>query len=46
MAGRVESLNVAMAGTVVLFEAWRQRRTAVSGADLAGPGGSGQALRP
>lgn len=28
MAGRVESLNVAMAGTLVLFEAARQRRAA------------------
>jgi TrmH family RNA methyltransferase len=46
MAGRVESLNVAMAATVVLFEAWRQRRTAAGGVDLAGTGGSGQALRP
>jgi len=46
MAGRVESLNVAMAATVVLFEAWRQRRTATGGVDLAGTGGSGQALRP
>jgi tRNA G18 (ribose-2'-O)-methylase SpoU len=27
MAGRTESLNVAMAGTVVCFEALRQRRT-------------------
>ena len=27
MAGRTESLNVAMAGTVVCFEALRQRRS-------------------
>ena len=28
MAGRAESLNVAMAGTVLCFEALRQRRAA------------------
>lgn len=31
MAGRVESLNVAMAGTVVAFEAARQRRVVATG---------------
>ena len=33
MAGRAESLNVAMAGTVVCFEAARQRSAAAAGGD-------------
>ncbi len=38
MAGRVESLNVAVAGAVVLFEAARQRRQSIGrpGAETAG----------
>jgi 23S rRNA (guanosine2251-2'-O)-methyltransferase len=31
MAGRVESLNVSAAGAVVLYEAARQRRSALNG---------------
>jgi TrmH family RNA methyltransferase len=31
MAGQVESLNAAMAATVILFEAARQRRASESG---------------
>ncbi len=36
MAGAAESLNVAMAGTVLCFEARRQRRTVARGAGAAG----------
>ena len=54
MPGRAESLNVAMAATIALFEAVRQReavgsRGAVphgSRTDLAGPGAVGQGGRP
>ena len=46
MAGRTESLNVAMAGTVVCFEALRQRRARAAG-DLAGvPAGPGALPSP
>lgn len=37
MAGRVESLNVAMAGTVLAFESARQRRGDAPGAQEASP---------
>jgi 23S rRNA (guanosine2251-2'-O)-methyltransferase len=39
MAGGVSSLNVSAAGAVVLYEAYRQRRTAGQGASAA-PGGA------
>jgi TrmH family RNA methyltransferase len=35
MAGRTESLNVAMAGTILCFEALRQRRRGTAAGDLA-----------
>lgn len=38
MAGRTESLNVAMAGTVVCFEALRQRRNQLDGTTEQAPG--------
>jgi 23S rRNA (guanosine2251-2'-O)-methyltransferase len=37
MAGGVSSLNVSAAGAVVLYEAFRQRRAAGSGARTARP---------
>jgi TrmH family RNA methyltransferase len=46
MAGAIESLNVAVAGAVVLFEAARQRRAGGGGAptnQLDGAAGTGQA---
>lgn len=54
MPGRAESLNVAMAATVALFEAVRQRQAAdravrsprSAPTDLAGPGEVGQGSRP
>jgi TrmH family RNA methyltransferase len=52
MPGRAESLNVAMAATVALFEAVRQRTLPAGAAagpgapiDLAGPGAVGQGTR-
>jgi 23S rRNA (guanosine2251-2'-O)-methyltransferase len=42
MAGGVSSLNVSAAGAVVLYEAFRQRRAAASGAPAAPAGASKQ----
>ncbi len=45
MAGRAESLNVAMSAAVVCFEALRQRRTGGGGADSPpGPGPAGPTM--
>jgi RNA methyltransferase, TrmH family len=38
MVGRTESLNVAMAGTVICFEALRQRRNLLDGTTMEAPG--------
>ena len=49
MAGRVESLNVAMAGSVLCFEVARQRRNRRSradGASASSPGGDGSGAQP